>query len=201
MPSYTAPTKDMQFVLHDLLNASEQSIPGYDEMDRDFTAAVLEEAGKLATDVLHPLNEVGDRQGCTLENGVVRTPDGFKAAFDQVREGGWTALDADTDYGGQGLPYLMHTAVGEILSSANMAFNMYQGLTHGAYSAIHVHGTDAQKQKWLPKLTTCEWTGTMNLTEPHAGTDLGMMRTKAVPQDDGSYKITGQKIFISAGDH
>jgi alkylation response protein AidB-like acyl-CoA dehydrogenase len=191
----------MQFVLHDLLAASAQDIPGYDEMDRDFTAAVLEEAGKLATDVLHPLNVVGDTEGCRLENGVVRTPAGFKAAFDQVREGGWTALDADPEYGGQGLPYLMHTAVGEILSSANMAFNMYQGLTHGAYSAIHVHGTEAQKAKWLPKLTSCEWTGTMNLTEPHAGTDLGMMRTKAVPQGDGTYRITGQKIFISAGDH
>ncbi|MGB3406131.1 MAG: acyl-CoA dehydrogenase C-terminal domain-containing protein [Jannaschia sp.] len=201
MPSYTAPTKDMQFVLHDLLRASEQAIPGYDEMDRDFTGAVLEEAGKLATDVLHPLNAVGDSEGCVMENGVVRTPTGFKDAFDQVRDGGWTALDCDPEYGGQGLPYLMHTAVGEILSSANMAFNMYQGLTHGAYSAIHVHGSDAQKQKWLPKLTTCEWTGTMNLTEPHAGTDLGMMRTKAVPEEDGSYKITGQKIFISAGDH
>ncbi|CTQ32930.1 acyl-CoA dehydrogenase C-terminal domain-containing protein [Jannaschia rubra] len=201
MPSYTAPTKDMQFVLHDLLQASTQDIPGYDEMDRDFTGAVLEEAGKLAQDVLHPLNEVGDRQGCTLENGVVRTPEGFRAAFDQVRDGGWTALDCDPEYGGQGLPYLMQTGVGEILSAANMAFNMYQGLTHGAYSAIHVHGTNAQKQKWLPKMVTCEWTGTMNLTEPHAGTDLGMMRTKAEPQDDGTYRITGQKIFISAGDH
>ncbi|WP_179379537.1 acyl-CoA dehydrogenase C-terminal domain-containing protein [Jannaschia marina] len=201
MPSYTAPTKDMQFVLHDVLQASTQDIPGYDEMDRDFTGAVLEEAGKVAQDVLHPLNVVGDTQGCTLENGVVRTPEGFKAAFDQVREGGWTALDADIEYGGQGLPYLMHTGVGEILSAANMAFNMYQGLTHGAYSAIHAHGTDAQKQKWLPKMVSCEWTGTMNLTEPHCGTDLGLMRTKAVPQDDGSYKISGQKIFISAGDH
>jgi len=201
MPSYIAPTKDMQFVLHDVLKASTQDIPGYDEIDRDFTGAVLEEAGRIASEVLHPLNVVGDREGCVLENGVVRTPTGFKAAFDQVRDGGWTALDCDTDYGGQGLPYLMHTAVGEILSSSNMAFNMYQGLTHGAYSAIHAHGTDAQKQKWLPKLTTCEWTGTMNLTEPHCGTDLGLMRTKAEPHDDGSYKITGQKIFISAGDH
>ncbi|WP_339640978.1 acyl-CoA dehydrogenase C-terminal domain-containing protein [Jannaschia helgolandensis] len=201
MPSYIAPTKDMQFVLHDVLKASTQDISGYDEIDRDFTGAVLEEAGRMASEVLHPLNVVGDREGCVLENGVVRTPTGFKAAFDQVRDGGWTALDCDTEYGGQGLPYLMHTAVGEILSSSNMAFNMYQGLTHGAYSAIHAHGTDAQKQKWLPKLTTCEWTGTMNLTEPHCGTDLGLMRTKADPQDDGSYKITGQKIFISAGDH
>jgi alkylation response protein AidB-like acyl-CoA dehydrogenase len=162
---------------------------------------VLEEAGKLATDVLEPLNAVGDREGCTLENGVVRTPTGFKAAFDQLREGGWPALDCDPAYGGQGLPYLMGTAVGEILVSANMAFNMYQGLTHGAYSAIHAHGTEAQKALYLPKMVTCDWTGTMNLTEPHCGTDLGLMRTRAEPQADGSYKITGTKIFISAGEH
>ena len=201
MPSYTAPLKDMQFVLHDVLKASEQNIPGYDELDRDFTAAVIGEAGKLASDVLMPLNAVGDTEGCTLENGVVRTPTGFKAAFDQMRDGGWTALDCDPQYGGQGLPYVMHTAAQEPFVSANMAFNMYQGLTHGAYTAIYMHGSDAQKQTYLPKMTTCEWTGTMNLTEPHCGTDLGLMRTKAVPQDDGSYKVTGQKIFISAGDH
>ncbi len=201
MPSYTAPLKDMQFVLHDVLKASEQNIPGYDELDRDFTAAVIGEAGKLATDVLMPLNAVGDTEGCTLENGVVRTPTGFRAAFDQMRDGGWTALDCDPQYGGQGLPYVMHTAAQEPFVSANMAFNMYQGLTHGAYTAIYMHGSDAQKQTYLPKMTTCEWTGTMNLTEPHCGTDLGLMRTKAVPQDDGSYKVTGQKIFISAGDH
>ena len=201
MPSYTAPLKDMQFILHDVLKASEQDIPGYDELDRDFTAAVIEEAGKLASEVLMPLNAVGDTEGCTLENGVVRTPTGFKAAFDQMRDGGWTALDCDPDYGGQGLPYVMHTAAQEPFVSANMAFNMYQGLTHGAYTAIYMHGSDAQKQTYLPKMTTCEWTGTMNLTEPHCGTDLGLMRTKAVPQDDGSYKVTGQKIFISAGDH
>ncbi|WP_308917383.1 acyl-CoA dehydrogenase C-terminal domain-containing protein [Jannaschia sp. LMIT008] len=201
MPTYTAPTKDMQFVLHDVLSIADQDVPGYDDLDRDFTGAILEAAGQLATEVLHPLNVVGDTQGCTLENGIVRTPDGFREAFDQVREGGWTALDADEAYGGQGLPYVVNTAVGEIMSAANMAFNMYSGLTHGAYSAIHVHGTDAQKAKWLPKMVSCEWTGTMNLTEPHAGTDLGMMRTKAEPQDDGTFKITGQKIFISAGDH
>ena len=201
MPSYTAPLKDMQFVLHDVLKASEQNIPGYDELDRDFTAAVIGEAGKLASDVLMPLNAVGDTEGCTLENGVVRTPTGFRAAFDQMRDGGWTALDCDPQYGGQGLPYVMHTAAQEPFVSANMAFNMYQGLTHGAYTAIYMHGSDAQKQTYLPKMTTCEWTGTMNLTEPHCGTDLGLMRTKAVPQDDGSYKVTGQKIFISAGDH
>ncbi|WP_439122673.1 acyl-CoA dehydrogenase C-terminal domain-containing protein [Marivita sp.] len=201
MPSYTAPLKDMQFILQDVLNASEQDIPGYNELDRDFTGAVIEEAGKLASEVLMPLNAVGDTEGCTLENGVVRTPAGFKEAFDQMRDGGWTALDCDPEYGGQGLPYIMQTAAQEPFVSANMAFQMYQGLTHGAYSAIYIHGSDDQKQTYLPKMTTCEWTGTMNLTEPHCGTDLGMMRTKAVPQDDGSYKVTGQKIFISAGDH
>jgi len=201
MPSYTAPVKDMQFVLHELLGIAETGITGYGDLDAEFTGAILEEAGKLASDVLAPLNAVGDAEGCRLENGVVRTPQGFKDAFDQLREAGWTAIDCDPEYGGQGLPYLMNTAVGEIFVSANMAFNMYQGLTHGAYSAIHAHGTEDQKAKWLPKMVSCEWTGTMNLTEPHAGTDLGIMRTRAEPQDDGSYRITGQKIFISAGDH
>ncbi|SFR44073.1 hypothetical protein SAMN04488005_1988 [Yoonia tamlensis] len=201
MPIYNAPTKDLQFVLHDLLKVSEQDIAGYEDLDRDFTGAVLEEAGKVATAVLHPLNVVGDKEGCVLENGVVRTPKGFKAAFEQMKEGGWTAMDCDPEYGGQGLPYVMNSAAMEPFVSANMAFNMYQGLTHGAYSAIHAHGTDEQKQKFLPKMVSCEWTGTMNLTEPHCGTDLGLMRTKAAPQADGSYKITGQKIFISAGDH
>ncbi|PRY78236.1 hypothetical protein CLV80_104201 [Yoonia maritima] len=201
MPIYNAPTKDLQFVLHDLLKVSEQDIEGYDDLDREFTGAVLEEAGKVATEVLHPLNVVGDKEGCVLENGVVRTPKGFKAAFEQMKEGGWTAMDCDPEYGGQGLPYVMNSAAQEPFVSANMAFNMYQGLTHGAYSAIHAHGTDEQKQKYLPKMVTCEWTGTMNLTEPHCGTDLGLMRTKAAPQADGSYKISGQKIFISAGDH
>ena len=201
MPIYNAPTKDIQFVLHDLLKVSEQDIPGFEDLDREFTGAVVEEAGKVATEVLHPLNVVGDTEGCVLENGVVRTPTGFKAAFDQVREAGWTAMDCDPDYGGQGLPYTLNTAAMETMVSANMAFQMYQGLTHGAYSAIHAHGSDEQKQKYLPKMVTCDWTGTMNLTEPHCGTDLGLMRTKAAPQDDGSYKISGQKIFISAGEH
>ncbi|WP_096785072.1 acyl-CoA dehydrogenase C-terminal domain-containing protein [Rhodobacter sp. CZR27] len=201
MPIYTAPVADMQFILHEVLKVTSTGIPGYDELEPDFTAAVLEEAGKLARDVLAPLNRVGDAQGCRLENGVVRTPEGFAEAFHQLKEGGWTALDCDPEFGGQGLPYLMQTAVGEIFVSANMAFNMYQGLTHGAYSAIHAHGSEEQKRIYLPKMVTCDWTGTMNLTEPHAGTDLGMMRTKAEPQDDGSYRITGQKIFISAGDH
>ena len=201
MHSYTPPARDMAFILHDFLKVQDSGVPGYDELEPDFTAAVLDEAGKLASEVLAPLNEVGDREGCTLENGIVRTPTGFKDAFNALREGGWTGLDCDPDFGGQGLPYLMGTAVGEMLVSANMAFNMYQGLTHAAYSAIHAHGTDEQKATWLPKMVSCEWTGTMNLTEPHCGTDLGLMRTKAVPQADGSYRITGQKIFISAGDH
>ncbi len=201
MTTYTAPVKDMQFLLHDVLQITASDVPGYSDLDASFTAAVLEEAGKLASDVLAPLNAVGDREGCTLENGVVRTPKGFKAAFEAMKQGGWTALDCDPAYGGQGLPYLMGTAVGEIFVSANMAFNMYQGLTHGAYSAIRAHGTPEQKAMYLPKMVSCDWTGTMNLTEPHCGTDLGLMRTKAEPQADGSYKISGTKIFISAGDH
>jgi alkylation response protein AidB-like acyl-CoA dehydrogenase len=201
MPSYTPPTRDMAFLLHDLMQIETSDIPGYDELDASFTAAVLDEAGRLAAEVLQPLNAVGDREGCTLDNGVVRTPTGFKDAFDQLRDGGWTGLDCDPEFGGQGMPHLLGSATGEMFVAANMAFNMYQGLTHGAYSAIHTHGSEAQKQKWLPKLVTCEWTGTMNLTEPHSGTDLGLMRTRAEPQDDGSYRITGTKIFISAGDH
>ena len=201
MPTYTAPVKDMQFLLHNVLKVTSADTPGYAELDEGFTGAVLEEAGKVASDLLAPLNAVGDREGCVLENGVVRTPKGFDAAFKAMKEGGWTALDCDPEYGGQGLPYLMGSAVGEIFVSANMAFNMYQGLTHGAYSAIHTHGTAEQKAQYLPQLVSCDWTGTMNLTEPHCGTDLGLMRTKAEPQDDGSYLITGQKIFISAGEH
>lgn len=201
MPSYTAPTKDLHFVLHDVLQVSASDVPGYSELEPDFTSAVIEEAAKLAQDVLAPLNAVGDSQGCRLENGVVYTPEGFKAAFEQIKAGGWNGLDIPEDFGGQNLPYLMGSAVGEIFVSSNMALNMYQGLTHGAISAILAHGSDDQKAKFLPKMVALDWTGTMNLTEPHCGTDLGMMRTKAEPQDDGSYKITGQKIFISAGDH
>ncbi|MBM7069821.1 acyl-CoA dehydrogenase C-terminal domain-containing protein [Actibacterium sp. 188UL27-1] len=201
MPHYTAPTKDMQFVLHDVLNISDSTIPGYDELDRDFTSAILEEAGKLAVDVLAPLNPVGDEQGCHLENGVVRTPDGFKGAYDKMREGGWMGLDSDPEYGGQGMPYLLGIAVGELFVSSNMAFNMYQGLTHGAAAAIHVHGSEDQKAMYLPKMIEGSWSGTMNLTEPQCGTDLGLIRTKAEPQDDGTYKISGQKIWISAGEH
>ncbi len=201
MPSYTAPIQDMQFVLHEVLNVADSKVPGYDELEPDFTAAVLEEAGKISSEVLAPINLSGDQEGCRLENGIVYTPKGFKEAFQQMKDGGWTALDCDPEYGGQGMPYILGTAVGEMFVSSNMAFNMYQGLTHGAYSAIHAHGTDEQKQTFLPNMVSCEWTGTMNLTEPHCGTDLGLMRTKAEPQGDGSYAISGQKIFISAGDH
>ena len=201
MPSYTPPTKDMQFILHDVLNVTGSDIPGYDELEADFTSAILDEAGKLTSEVLAPLNVVGDKEGCRLENGVVYTPTGFKDAFEQVKEGGWTGLDMPEEFGGQNMPYVMGTAVGEMFSSANMAFTMYQGLTHGAASAILAHGSQQQKETYLPKMVYCEWTGTMNLTEPHCGTDLGLMRTKAEPQDDGTYKISGQKIFISAGEH
>ena len=201
MPHYIAPTKDMQYVLKDVLDVKNSSIPGYADLDADFVSAILEEAGKITSQVLAPLNAVGDQEGCHFENGVIRTPAGFKDAFEQVKEGGWTGIDCDPVFGGQGLPYLVGTVVGEMFASSNMAFGMYQGLTHGAYSAIYAHGTEAQKQTYLPNMVSCDWTGTMNLTEPHCGTDLGLMRTKAEPQEDGTFKITGQKIFISAGDH
>ena len=201
MSGYSAPVAQIQFVLHDMLETSAQTIPGYDGIDRGFTAAVLEEAGRLASDVLAPLNATGDREGCRHDGDGVRTPEGFRAAFETMRKGGWTALDAEPEYGGQALPQVLYTAVNEIFVSANMAFNMYQGLTHGAASAIRTHGTPGQKAMFLPRLVSCEWTGTMNLTEPHCGTDLGLLRTRAEPQADGSYLITGQKIFISAGEH
>ncbi|MDE3120802.1 MAG: acyl-CoA dehydrogenase family protein, partial [Paracoccaceae bacterium] len=201
MPAYTAPTKDIQFLLHDVLKISESSVAGFADLDRDTTGAIIDEAGKLASDVLAPLNATGDAEGCRLENGVVSTPTGFKEAFAAMKDGGWNGLDLPEEFGGQGLPYLMGTAVGEVFVSANMAFNMYQGLTHGAIGAILAHGSDQQKATYLPKMVSLDWTGTMNLTEPHCGTDLGLIRTKAEPQADGSYKITGQKIFISAGDH
>ncbi|MCA8878895.1 MAG: acyl-CoA dehydrogenase C-terminal domain-containing protein [Rhodobacteraceae bacterium] len=201
MPSYTAPTRDLQFVLQDVLGVAEADIPGYADLDAQMTAAILEEAGKLAVEILAPLNAVGDVEGCTLENGVVRTPSGFRDAYQTMRQGGWMGLDADPEYGGQGMPYILNAAVGEMFISSNMAFNMYQGLTHGAYSAIHTHGSDGQKATYLPKMIDGEWSGTMNLTEPQCGTDLGLIRTRAEPQDGGSYRITGQKIWISAGEH
>lgn len=201
MPSYTAPTRDTAFILHEMLKVQDQNTPGYSELEPDFTGAVLEEASKIATNVLQPLNKVGDEEGCRLENGVVRTPTGFDKAIDTLRDGGWTSFDLDPEYGGQGMPKVLAQAVGEYFSSANMAIMMYPGLTHGAASAIHAHASDEQKATYLPKMTTFEWGGTMNLTEPQCGTDLGLIRTKAVPNDDGSYAITGQKIWISAGEH
>ena len=200
MPSYTAPTRDTQFILQEMLDVTSMPIPGYDELDAEFTAAVLEESGKIAASVLQPLNKVGDTEGCKLENGVVRTPKGFKEAFDLMREGGWPALDVDPEYGGQGMPAVLNLATGEYFSSANMAFQIYFGLTHGAISAISEHGTADQKSTYLPKMASGEWSGTMNLTEPHCGTDLGLMRTRAEPQDDGTYRISGQKIWISGGE-
>ncbi|XAT58302.1 acyl-CoA dehydrogenase [Rhodobacteraceae bacterium IMCC1335] len=201
MPVYNAPIQDISFLLNDVLKLQQQDIPGYDALEPELLQAILEEGGKLASEVLAPLNASGDREGCHLENGVVRTPKGFKDAFDKVKDGGWTGLDCDPEFGGQGLPYIVATAIAEIFASANMAFGMYPGLTHGAYSAIHTHGSAEQKATYLPRMVSCEWTGTMNLTEPHCGTDLGLMRTKAEPNQDGSFAITGQKIFISAGDH
>ncbi len=201
MSQFHIDQRDYKFLLHDVMDIENMEIEGYGDLDEGFTTAILEEGYKIARDELAPINLSGDREGCRLENGIVHPPKGFKEAFDKLREGGWTGLDCDPEYGGQGLPYLISTAVGEMHVAANMAFIMYPGLTHGAYSSIHAHASEEQKATYLPKMVSCEWTGTMNLTEPHAGTDLGMIRTKAEPQDDGSYAITGQKIFISAGDH
>lgn len=202
MPSYKAPLREYRFLLNDLLDLSQYAkLPGFADAPADLVDAILEEAAKLTEEVLQPLNQIGDREGCKLENGVVTTPTGFKEAYKLLVEGGWPALVADTQYGGQGLPNALGVIFNEMVSSANMAFGMYPGLSHGAYSALSQHGTDEQKKKYLPKLVTGEWTGTMNLTEPHCGTDLGLLRTKAVPVGDGSYKISGQKIFISAGEH
>jgi alkylation response protein AidB-like acyl-CoA dehydrogenase len=205
MPSYTPPLRDMQFVIHEVFNVVDElkQIPKHAEIDADTINAVLEEGGKFAAEVAFPLNASGDAEGCTLDNTThaVTTPKGFKEAYAQYIEGGWAALGCDPEYGGQGLPFVVNTLFYEMLNSANQAWTMYPGLTHGAYAALEAHGTPEQKSTYLPKMTSGEWTGTMCLTEPHCGTDLGLMRTKAEPQADGTYKITGNKIFISAGDH
>ena len=201
MPIYSAPVKDIKFILQNVLKIHDSDIPGYDELDNEYLNAILEEASKISSEVLAPLNAIGDKHGCSFENGIVYTPPGFKEAFNQLKDGGWTGIDCDIKFGGQGLPYLISIAVGEMFASANMALGMYHGLTHGAYSAIYSHGSEEQKEKYLPNLVNCKWTGTMNLTEPHCGTDLGMMRTKASRKSDGTFRISGQKIFISAGDH
>ena len=205
MPVYNPPLRDMQFVLHEVFNveAEFKAMPAHAETDADTINAVLEEAGKFAAGVAFPLNVSGDTEGCTLDQAThkVSTPKGFKDAYAQYVEGGWPALSCDPEYGGQGLPHVLNQCLYEILNSANQAWTMYPGLSHGAYEALVAHGTDEQKKTYLPKLVSGEWTGTMCLTEPHCGTDLGLLRTKAEPQADGTYKITGNKIFISAGEH
>ena len=205
MPHYTPPMRDMQFVLHELFNVVDQLrlLPKHADIDASTLNAVLEEGGKFAAEVLAPLNRGGDEQGCVLDQKThaVTAPAGFKEAYAKFIEGGWPALSADPAFGGQGLPILLNQCLYEMLNSANQAWTMYPGLSHGAYECLHAHGTDEQKALYLPKLTSGQWTGTMCLTESHCGTDLGLLRTKAEPQPDGSYKLSGQKIFISAGEH
>ncbi|MFL9924819.1 acyl-CoA dehydrogenase C-terminal domain-containing protein [Herbaspirillum lusitanum] len=205
MPQYNAPLRDMQFVLHELLQVEDvlKDLPPHADTNRELIDQVLEEGGKFTSQVLFPLNHSGDREGCHYdrETKSVTPPKGFKEAYKQYIEAGWPALACDAEYGGQGLPLVMNNSFYEMLNSSNQAWTMYPGLSHGAYECIHAHGSDEQKALYLPKLISGEWTGTMCLTESHCGTDLGLLRSKAEPQADGSYKITGNKIFISAGDH
>ena len=202
MAVYKAPIKDIQFVLNEVIDVSKLAkLPGYGDATPDTIHAIVEEAAKLCENVLFPLNRTGDEEGCHYENGVVRTPKGFKEAYRQFAEGGWTGITCDPEFGGQGLPATVGFALQEMFTAANQAFAMYPGLSHGAYEALSRHGSDELKRRYLPKLADGTWSGTMCLTEPHCGTDLGMLRTKAEPQADGSYKITGTKIFISAGEH
>ncbi|HXI88296.1 MAG TPA: acyl-CoA dehydrogenase C-terminal domain-containing protein [Parvularculaceae bacterium] len=203
MTSYAAPLNDMRFLLFDVLDISKYSnLPGFADASADIVDAILEEGAKLAADVLHPLNHSGDKEGCKrAPDGSVTTPKGFKEAYQIFRGGGWGGLSADPEFGGQGLPGVLAMATSEMMSSANMAFGMYPGLSRGAADAIHAHGTEEQKQTYLPKMLAGDWAGTMNLTEPQCGTDLGLLKTRATPQPDGSYKINGTKIFISAGEH
>ena len=205
MPIYNPPLRDMRFVMHEVLRVEDEfkALPAHAETDADTINAVLEEGGKFAAEVAFPLNISGDAEGCKLDKTThaVTTPKGFKEAYAQYIKGGWAALSCDTEYGGQGLPFVVNQCFYEMMNSANQSWTMYPGLSHGAYECLHAHGTPEQKALYLPKLTSGEWTGTMCLTEPHCGTDLGMLRTKAEPLADGSYAITGQKIFISAGEH
>ncbi|RKZ37508.1 MAG: acyl-CoA dehydrogenase [Gammaproteobacteria bacterium] len=203
MAIYKAPVRDMQFVLHEMYEAEQvfASLPGCEEATRDIIDAILEEAGKLCENVIFPTNRTGDEEGCRFDDGAVTTPSGFKEAYSALTEGGWTSLACDPEYGGQGLPETLHFFVEEMLCSANVAFSLYPGLTHGAYNALHAHGTDELKSRYLPNMVAGRWSGSMCLTEPHSGTDLGLLRTKAEPQDDGSYRITGTKIFITGGEH
>ncbi len=202
MTVYHAPLRDMRFVLYDVMAGDElMSLPGYEDFSRDLIDPILEEAAKVCENVLHPLNRAGDEEGCTFENGVVRTPTGFKEAYDTFRDGGWPALASDPAYGGQGVPKAVNVLVEEMICSSNLSFSLYPGLTHGAYVSMKGFASDDIKETYLHKMVEGTWSGTMCLTEPHCGTDLGLMRTKAVAQDDGSYKISGTKIFISAGEH
>ncbi len=202
MQVYEAPIRDMRFVLDELwVDDGFGDIPALEEFDSDLTSAILEEAGKFSREVLLPLNRSGDEEGCVLENGVVRTPEGFKDAYRQFTESGWASLAADPEWGGQGLPERVNKLVEEMTCSTNLSFGLYPGLTHGGAIALEAHGSEDLKNAYLPKMTSGEWSGTMCLTESHCGTDLGLLRTKAEPQEDGSYKVSGAKIFISAGDH
>nr|WP_314544835.1 acyl-CoA dehydrogenase C-terminal domain-containing protein [uncultured Massilia sp.] len=205
MGQYVAPLRDMQFVLHEFLNVTEEykQLPPYAEFDADIINQVLEEGAKFTQEVLFPLNHSGDREGCHYDAAgkTVTTPKGFKEAYKQYVDGGWAALACDPEYGGQGLPVSLNNSFYEMLNSSNQAWSMYPGLSHGAYECLKEHGTDEQKKFYLPKLVSGEWTGTMCLTEAHCGTDLGLLRSKAEPQADGTYKISGSKIFISAGEH
>src|SRR5690606_8385476 len=203
MPSYRAPVESTFFILNNVLDFQRyNNLPGFSDASADVVQAILAEGGKLAETTLFPINHSGDQEGCIRNaDGTVKTPQGFKAAYDLYCQGGWLGLAAPEQYGGQGLPYLLHTAVAEYMSSANMALMLYPGLTQGAITALLAHGSDEQKETYLPKMIEGLWSGTMNLTEPHCGTDLGLLRTSATPQPDGSYKLSGQKIFISAGEH
>jgi alkylation response protein AidB-like acyl-CoA dehydrogenase len=202
MPSYRAPVEDVGFLLNDVFNIEKYgNLPGFSDLSPDMLEAILSEGAKLCEEVLQPVNLSGDKEGCTRHaDGRVTTPKGFKEAYDAYTQGGWVGLSADPEYGGQGLPYTVGAIINEFASSANMAFSMYPGLTMGAIAAIHTHANDEIKRTYLPKMIEGPWSGTMNLTEPHCGTDLGLIKTKAVPVGDGSYKISGTKIFISAGE-
>jgi alkylation response protein AidB-like acyl-CoA dehydrogenase len=203
MPSYKAPVEDTLFLLRDVLGYERfGNLPGFSDASLDVVEAVLGEVGKLAEEVFQPLNRTGDLEGCKRhDDGRVTTPKGFKEAYDAFCGGGWLGLSAPAEYGGQGLPMTLTSVMSEYLSSANLALSMYAGLTQGAIAAILAHGSEEQKRTYLPKMISGEWSGTMNLTEPHCGTDLGLIKTKAVPNGDGSYAITGTKIFISSGEH
>ena len=202
MPEYKAPIRDIKFVMQELFDCdSHYKKLGYEDASLDMVDAILSEAAKFTEQVVAPLNQIGDEQGCTWTDGAVTTPDGFKDAYNQYVEGGWPTLAQTVEFGGQGLPHSLNTAITEFFSSANHSFAMYPGLSHGALATIEAHGTNQQKNMFMPKLVEGTWTGTMCLTEPHCGTDLGMLRTKAELNEDGSYAITGTKIFISAGEH